>query len=160
MLTEHSFSLIPILLLPSLHNILSLSSCTFHFFEPLFVICWSSLLQTNFLLFRCFFRRRSHPGVPSHRSQFGFARVAFLTEAEKCQSENVLQIRKCFQIPKCFIQIRKYFIQIQKCFLNPKMFFKSENVLQICITKIILPLTFDLREPMAGTYWAQWTQCW
>lgn len=61
--------------------------------------------------------------------------ISLSTQAEKGQSGNVLRIRKCFQIRKCFIQIRKYFTQIQnmffksqkgfqirKCFWNPKMF--------------------------------------
>ena len=59
----------------------TLSSRTFHFFEPVFVISWSSPSQTNFIPSTCFICHRSHPRVVnfrySHRFQFGFARVAF-----------------------------------------------------------------------------------
>ena len=57
----------------------TLSSCTFHFFKPVFVISWSSLWQTNFIpstvrpvSFAVAVNFRL-----SHRFQFGFARVAF-----------------------------------------------------------------------------------
>ena len=79
MLTELSVSLFSILLLPFLPTF---SSCTFHFFEPIFVISCRILWQTNFLLFHCYIRRRSYPRVysnfrSSHHFQFGSARAAF-----------------------------------------------------------------------------------
>ena len=62
-------------------------------------------------------------------------KVVEITEAEKGQSENVFQIRKCFTNPKMFFKSQNILFKSEnvlyksECFSNPKMFFKSENVL-------------------------------
>ena len=66
-------------------------------------------------------------------------RKTFSNPQKFFKSENVFQIRKTFSNTKNLFQSEKLF-QIQKCFSNPKM------------SRSKLPLTFDLREPMAETY--------
>ena len=84
MLTELSVSLFSILLLPSLHNNVYTLFLYFSFLQTGF---WNLLIFSltnkfhSFDSLTCFIRRCSHPHVvnfrPSHRSQFGFSRVAF-----------------------------------------------------------------------------------
>ena len=67
MLTEISVSLFSILLLPSLHNtVYTLSSCTYHFFELVFVISWYSFLTNKFHSFDLFYS----PSLSSSLSKF------------------------------------------------------------------------------------------
>ena len=76
------------------------------------------------------------------------------------KSEKGSQIRKCFSIPKKYFKSKNAF-QIQICFSNPKMFFKSDwKFFKLRNVKMILPLTFDLRKPMVGTYWPQEQHGW